>query len=195
MGYSTENPRKCLQPANRFLCKHLQLEAAMIHLQHASHMAAAAARIMLYGTSLQGPNFPAGIVFVVCMSSHPAMRCCTSTSAVWKIVDSGGAHTCGIVAHDDTISCWGGTPDTRPGDLPIGQLRWKAVSVGGFHTCGILMNDTVRFETSACIMQQQCHYVVRTASLKCMLSVLYEFLKGTAAAPQQALFICVVDTA
>ncbi|KAF6255747.1 hypothetical protein COO60DRAFT_1462014 [Scenedesmus sp. NREL 46B-D3] len=62
---------------------------------------------------------------------------------VWKDVASGGATSCGIMALNDSIACWGGTPDTLPGSLPITQLAWKAVTVGGFHACGILKNDTV----------------------------------------------------
>jgi hypothetical protein len=69
-------------------------------------------------------------------SAHP--------SAVWKAIDSGGTSSCGIIAVNDSVACWGGTPDTLPGSLALGQLAWKAVSVGGLHACGILLNDTVR---------------------------------------------------
>jgi hypothetical protein len=64
--------------------------------------------------------------------------------AVWKAVDSGGATTCGIIALNSSIACWGGALDSQPNGFPIGQLAWKSVTVGGFHACGILMNDTVR---------------------------------------------------
>uniref|UniRef100_A0A383WL17 non-specific serine/threonine protein kinase n=1 Tax=Tetradesmus obliquus TaxID=3088 RepID=A0A383WL17_TETOB len=60
---------------------------------------------------------------------------------VFKLIDSGGTFSCGVVTSNSSIACWGSMPDIA---VPISQLAWKSVTVGGFHACGILANDTVR---------------------------------------------------
>ncbi|KAF6249638.1 regulator of chromosome condensation 1/beta-lactamase-inhibitor protein II [Scenedesmus sp. NREL 46B-D3] len=94
------------------------------------------------------------------------------------------------MALNDSIACWGGTPDTLPGSLPITQLAWKAVTVGGFHACGILKNDTVRcwgrdalqvgpppslkFASISAGGYHTCGLVLETSTIRCYASVSYQ---------------------
>ncbi len=67
-------------------------------------------------------------------------------SDVWRTVDGGNQHLCGI-RQDRRLACWGDRTDGRIGEgattsiatapVVVGTALWNAVSAGERHTCGV----------------------------------------------------------
>ena len=72
-------------------------------------------------------------------------------TVVFRFIDAGGYHTCGITTAE-TLLCWGyggdgqlGVSSTAPEALPTpvpGDTRFRTVSGGRFHSCGLTLAGT-----------------------------------------------------
>lgn len=79
----------------------------------------------------------------------PASRAAWDNT-VWKMIEAGGNHTCGILLSDEKIYCWGDNTDGKAGLSSSAYTRipqlissqtgmlWKDLDLGEKHSCGLL---------------------------------------------------------
>lgn len=101
---------------------------------------------MALGMAMAISTLSATVVQASTTQSTTSTSSLASQGTLWKQVDVGGSHSCGI-QNDGTLWCWGynsdgelGVGDTFPRTSPtqVGAASdWLSVTVGELHTCGI----------------------------------------------------------
>ena len=84
--------------------------------------------------------------FALTVPASSAAMAPAGAAEVWRIVSSGGAHTCAI-REDSTLWCWGngsqgalgtgGEADENSPVQVVGDRTWSVVNTGLTHTCGV----------------------------------------------------------
>ncbi|MCB9553019.1 MAG: hypothetical protein H6705_14310 [Myxococcales bacterium] len=73
--------------------------------------------------------------------------------ALFRQITAGLAHTCGILASDGSIRCWGAGSEicnlpvcgeNRGQSIPPAGTGWRAIAAGALHTCAIAADFTLR---------------------------------------------------